>query len=602
MAVASDLSSYSDAMVVLAIAGVVVPLIRRLGVNPILGFIGLGAVLGPHALGGFLKEMPFLSWFVVVDVHRVEGIAELGIVFLLFLIGLELSFARLMTMRRLVFGFGSLQILLSLGVLAGLMHLGGIETTPAIILGACLALSSTAIVIELLSEKGKMNTATGRAGFSVLLAQDIAVIPILLFIGLMASGTGGGLSASIGKALGQAAAALVVITVAGRVFMRPLFRIVASLKSADVFLATVLFVVVGSGFVAALFGMSMALGAFVGGLLLAETEYRKAVEALIEPFKGLLLGMFFFTVGMSIDLTSVIDAPLLLASAVAGIIIAKTTVVVVLGRLFGIPAAARIESALLLAPSGEFAFVGIGAATAAGLIEPALSKVALTSVALTMVALPLLAVLGHRISLRLTRKHASEQPPEPPPAMTGHAIVVGHGRVGKVVTGLLTKHGIPFIAVDGNAAEVARDRRDGHPVYFGDATNPVFLHACGMDTATAVIITTGLRSTVDRVTELSRGMRSDIPVIARATDAAHARRLYKMGVTDAVPETIEASLHLSEASLVELGIPMGLVIASIHERRDDFRAELREHSGGRPMPGDRARNKLAAAVQPVREG
>lgn len=600
MAVASDLSSYSDAMVVLAVAGVVVPLIRRLGVNPILGFIGLGAVLGPHALGGFLREMPFLSWFVVVDVHRVEAIAELGIVFLLFLIGLELSFARLMTMRRLVFGLGSLQILLSLGVLAGLMVLGGIPTTPAIILGACLSLSSTAIVIELLSEKGKMTTATGRTGFSVLLAQDIAVIPILLFIGLLASGNGS-LSASLGKALGQAAAALVVITVAGRVFMRPLFRLVASLKSADVFLAAVLFIVVGSGFVAALFGMSMALGAFVGGLLLSETEYRKAVEALIEPFKGLLLGMFFFTVGMSIDLSSVVMAPVLLASAVAGIIIAKTTVVALLGRFFAIPAAARIEAALLLAPSGEFAFVGIGSATAAGLIEPALSKVALTSVALTMVALPLLSAIGHRINLRLTRKHGAGQPPEPPPAMQGHAIVVGHGRVGKVVTGMLSRHGIPFIAVDGNASEVARDRRDGQAVYFGDATNPVFLHACGMETATAVIITTGSRSAVDRITELARGMRADIPVIARATDAAHARHLYKMGVTDAVPETIEASLHLSEASLVELGVPMGLVIASIHERRDEFRAELREHSGGRPMPGDRARSKLSGPAMPARD-
>lgn len=600
MAVASDLSGYSDAMVVLAVAGVVVPLIRRLGVNPILGFIGLGAVLGPHALGGFLREMPFLSWFVVVDVHRVEGIAELGIVFLLFLIGLELSFARLMTMRRLVFGLGSLQILISLGVLAGLMMLGGIATTPAIILGACLALSSTAIVIELLSEKGKMTTATGRTGFSVLLAQDIAVIPILLFIGLLASGRGS-LSASIGTALGQAAAALVVITVAGRVFIRPLFRVVASLKSADVFLATVLFVVVGSGFIAALFGMSMALGAFVGGLLLSETEYRKAVEALIEPFKGLLLGMFFFTVGMSIDLSSVVMAPVLLASAVAGIIIAKAAVVVVLGRLFAIPAAARIEAALLLAPSGEFAFVGIGAATAAGLIDPALSKVALTSVALTMVALPMLSAIGHRISLRLSRKMGAGQPPEPPPVMKGHAIVVGHGRVGKVVTGMLSRHGIPFIAVDGNAAEVSRDRRNGLSVYFGDATNPVFLHACGMDTATAVIITTGSRSAVDRITELARGMRADIPVIARAIDAGHARHLYKMGVTDAVPETIEASLHLSEASLVELGVPMGLVIASIHERRDEFRAELREHSGGRPMPGDRARGKRGAAGVPAGE-
>ena len=593
MAVASDLSSYSDAMVVLAVAGVVVPLIRRLGVNPILGFIGLGALLGPHALGGLIGEVPYVSWFVVVDVHRVEAIAELGIVFLLFLIGLELSFSRLMTMRRLVFGFGSLQILLSLALLAGLMWLGGIETPQAIILGACLALSSTAIVIELLSERNKMTTSTGRVSFSVLLAQDIAVIPILLLIGLMASGTGGGLSANIGKALAQAAGALALIVISGRFFVRPLFRVVAQLKSADVFLATVLFVVVGSGFVAALFGMSMALGAFVGGLLLSETEYRKAVEALIEPFKGLLLGMFFFTVGMSIDLSIILDAPVLLAVAVVAIIVAKTAVVVLLGRVFKISQGSSLEAALLLAPGGEFAFVGIGAAAAAGLIDGPLQRVALTSVALTMVALPILSALGDRISSRLNRKQGAA-PVEPPPEMKGHAIVVGHGRVGKVVTGMLAKHGIPFLAVEGNANELARDRRAGHDVYFGDATNPVFLHACGVEEASAVIITTGTRGTVDRVIEIVRGMRPDVPVIARATDAGHARHLYKIGVTDAVPETIEASLHLSEASLVELGVPMGLVIASIHERRDEFRAELRESSGGRPMPGDRARAGRAA--------
>lgn len=590
MAVAGDLSTYSDAMVVLAVAGVVVPLIRRLGVNPIIGFMGLGAILGPHALGSLIGSVPLTYWFVVVDVKRVQAISELGIVFLLFLIGLELSIARLMTMRRLVFGLGFLQVLISTLVLAGLLRLASVPTPQAIVLGACLALSSTAIVIELLSEKGRMTTATGRMSFSILLAQDIAVVPILLLIGLLSSGAGAGLSANIGKALLQATAALTLIALFGRFLLRPLFRLVASLRSADVFLATVLFVVVGSGFVAALFGMSMALGAFVGGLLLSETEYRKAVEALVQPFKGLLLGMFFFSVGMSIDLGIVLEQPLPFAFAVLTILLAKTSVVSLLGRAFGFPGAARLESALLLAPGGEFAFVGIGAATGAGLIEPALSRLALTSVAITMVALPALAVLGVRLSDRIAhRNRAADRPAEPPPQMSGHALVVGHGRVGKVVTGLLAHHGIPFIAVDGNAAELARDRRAGREVYFGDATNPVFLHACGVETATAVIVTTGTRASVDRVIEAVRMLSPGVPIIARATDAAHARHLYKIGVTDAVPETIEASLHLSEASLVALGVPMGHVIASIHERRDAFREELKESRGGRPAPGDRAR-------------
>lgn len=592
MAAAGDLSSYSDAMVVLAIAGVVVPLVRRIGVNPILAYMAMGAILGPHALGGLIGEMPLMQWFVVVDVKRAEAIAELGIVFLLFLIGLELSLSRLMTMRRLVFGLGTAQIVVSGVALAGLMKLAGVETSPAIILGACLALSSTAIVIELLSETGKMTTSTGRVSFSVLLAQDIAVIPILLLVGLLASNTGGGLSANIGKALVQAAAALSLITLFGRVFIRPLMRLVAQLRSADAFLATVLFVVVGSGFIAALFNMSMALGAFVGGLLLAETEYRKAVEALVDPFKGLLLGMFFFTVGMSIDPSILLRSPGLLLMLMVVIIVAKTLVTTLLARSFGINGPSSLEAALLLAPGGEFAFVGIGAAASAGLIAPELSRLALTAVALTMAVLPALAAIGSRISsIAATRKQSGAEPPEPPPQMRGHALVIGHGRVGKVVTDMLAKHSIPFLAVEGNASQLARDRRDGHEVYFGDATNPVFLHACGVDEASAVIITTGTRGTVDRVIEIVRGMNPSIPVISRATDASHARHLYKLGVTDAVPETIEASLHLSEASLVELGVPMGLVIASIHERRDEFRSELRESSGGRPMPGDRARSK-----------
>ncbi|MFM2280692.1 MAG: hypothetical protein RLZZ444_2923, partial [Pseudomonadota bacterium] len=302
MASPVNLGIYSDAMIVLATAGVLVPVISRIGVNPIIGYLAFGALLGPMGLGSHLETFPFLYWLTIVEPGNVSAIAELGIVFLLFLIGLELSFARLIALRRLVFGLGFLQIVLSAAALTLMARLVGLDMVPALLVGTSLSLSSTAMVIEILAAKRRMATIIGRTSFAVLLAQDIAVVPLLMLVGILAAGSTTNMAASIGMALLQAVASLAVIVLLGRVFIRPLFRLVGSLRSPEVFLAAILFVIVGAGFVASLFGLSMALGAFVAGLLLSETEYRKAVEAIVEPFKGLLLGVFFFTVGMSIDL------------------------------------------------------------------------------------------------------------------------------------------------------------------------------------------------------------------------------------------------------------------------------------------------------------
>ncbi len=301
MAATINTAAYSDALVVLGTAGIVVPIVSRLGFSPVLGYLGAGALLGPLGLGSFVNSLPVLFWFTVSDAKNVEGIAELGIVFLLFLIGLELSLDRLLTMRRLVFGLGGLQVLLATAVLAAAAAMAGQSASTSLILGASLSLSSTAIVLELLSRQERLTTNVGRASFSVLLAQDLAVIPVLLFISILAAGPGGSVLKSLGIALLQAAVAVGVIVVFGRLLLRPLFRLVAATHSRELFIAAALFVIVGDGVIASRAGMSMALGAFVAGLLLAETEYRKAIEATIEPFKGLLLGIFFFTVGMEID-------------------------------------------------------------------------------------------------------------------------------------------------------------------------------------------------------------------------------------------------------------------------------------------------------------
>ncbi len=577
MATTINVSAYSDALVVLGTAGIVVPLVSRLGISPVLAYLGAGALLGPLGLGSLIKSFSPLFWITVGDARDVAGIAELGIVFLLFLIGLELSLSRLLTMRRLVFGLGGLQVVATTALLAAAAHHAGLDPSKAIILGACLSLSSTAIVLELLSNQERLTTNLGRATFSVLLAQDLAVIPILIFISLLAEGPGGSVLQSLGRALVQALVALTAIVLFGRLLMRPLFRLVASTRSRELFIAAVLFVVIAAGVIASEAELSMELGAFVAGLLLAETEYRKAVEAAVEPFKGLLLGIFFFTVGMNIDVRQLLHAPGLLLAAVAGLIAVKALLVMGLGKLFRLTWATSVEMGFLLGPGGEFAFVGLGLASALGLIDARLAGAALAVTSITMALTPALSFAGRQVGARLR----AGTPPATelaarPSAGSKHAIVVGYGRVGKLVCAMLKQHGIGYVAADSDASTVTRDRRDGHDVYFGDASDDKFLETCGLADAAGIIITIHNHSLIDEIVEHVRAKRPDVLIISRARDAAHARHLYQLGATDAVPETVEASLQLSEAALVGLGIAMGPVIASIHEKRDEIRHGLQE--------------------------
>jgi CPA2 family monovalent cation:H+ antiporter-2 len=447
----------------------------------------------------------------------------------------------------------------------------------AVVLGTSLSLSSTAIVIELLSNQERLTTSVGRASFSILLAQDLAVIPILLFISILATRSGGSVLASLVTALLQAGAAIVVIVAFGRLLLRPLFRLVASARSTELFIAAVLFVIIADGVIAQQAKLSMALGAFVAGLLLAETEYRKAIETTVEPFKGLLLGLFFFTVGMNVDFRELGREPLLLAEAVVGLLVVKALLLIALAKLFRFSWPAAVEIGLLLGAGGEFAFVGIGLASTAGVIEAPLASFVLAVTSITMALTPLLSLLGRKLGAKLS----PDKPIDPelkvrPTAGQSHAIVVGYGRVGKVVCGLLREHRISYIVVDSDATTVTRDRREGHDVYYGDAADPQFLATCGLATAAGVIITIHSPQQIDEVVAHVRAMRPDVLIVSRARDADHARRLYALGATDAVPETIEASLQLSEAALVGLGVATGLAIASIHEKRDEIRRTLQD--------------------------
>lgn len=587
MAGTVDPSAYRDAVVVLATAGVVVPFAKSLRINSVVAFVACGALLGPFGLGGLAAKLPFLSTFTISNAKSLSGPAELGVAFLLFVIGLELSLERLLTMRRLVFGLGLGQVGLSAGVIGLIAFALGQPATPALIIGFGLALSSTAMVVELFAGQRRMTTTAGRTSFAILLCQDLAVIPLLFLIGVLDAQNGSGsLLAGLLQAFIQAAAAIAVITVIGRFALRPLFRLVASTQSAESFMAATLLTALGTGLIAAAAGLSMGLGAFIAGLLLAETEFRRAVEATIDPFKSLLIGVFFLTVGMSVNPAEIAAHPVAILAVAAGLLTVKGLIIFLLARRFKLSTSSALETAIMVAPGGEFAFVLLNAAGGVGLIGHEASSIALAAVSLTMVALPVLARLARFLAQKLAAPVVlpDEAQVLPPGDHAPRAIVVGAGRVGRLVSSMLDEHGKPHIIIDSDATLITTQRRAGRPAFYGDARQPHFLQLCGLKDATALIVTIDNPRAVDETVRAARALRPDLVIVARARDATHARHLYEIGVNDAVPETIEASLQLSEAALVGLGVPMGLVIASVHERRDGFRAQLKPAGAAAAAP------------------
>jgi len=575
--------AYKDVVLFLATAGVVVPIFRQWRVSPILGFLGAGVVLGPYGLGSLAHEVTWLSAFTIDNPAELAQLAELGVVFLLFTIGLELSWERLRSLRRYVFGMGALQVGLCLTATAVAALMMGQPPAAAIAIGAALALSSTAIVMPILAEQKRQHAMAGRATFSVLLFQDLAVAPILVTLTLMGRRSDEPFSPAMLLSLLPAIIGVGALFLFGRLLLRPMLRSVAKAKSEELFLAASLLVVVGAGLVSALAGLSMALGAFVAGLLLAETEFRHEVEVRVEPFKGLLLGMFFISVGIGLNVPLLLERPLLILGSALGLVTMNCLVVFALAKAFRLKTRAAIEAALLLAGAGEFAFVILGQAMDQGLVERTVGQTALVAATLSMFSIPFLAQLGLRLGGR--KITPSELPPEPEGDVDTdpRVLVVGYGRVGRLVGDMLRRHEIPWVGAELDARLVEQGRRAGEAIYFGDAAREEFLMRCGLADAPALVVTMDDPEGVEAIVAVARGLRPDLTIVARARDARHAQRLYDLGATDAVPETVEASLQLSEAVLVEIGVPMGLVIASIHERRDEFRKALNrpESLGGR---------------------
>jgi K+:H+ antiporter len=572
-----DASFYKQALIVLAAAGVVIPLFHRLHISAVLGFMLVGIVVGPFGLASLTPHLPWLSAITISSPASIESIAHLGVVLLLFMIGLELSFDRLRVMRRLVFGLGSLQVVLCAVVLAVGAILLGHSRISAVVIGLALAMSSTAVVIQVLAEEKRLNTATGRTSFAILLFQDLAVVPILFVLGTFAPTTHVSIVAGFSLAVGQALLAVTGLVALGRLVLRPLFRSVARTRSAEMFVAACLLVVIVAGLATAAAGLSMALGALIGGLLLAGTEYRRQVEVTIEPFKGLAVGVFLISIGMSLDVRTVGAQPLLVLGGAGCMLLLKLLVVTGLARAFGLNWANSLHTGLLLGPGGEFAFVIVSVASGERLLAPNDAQITLFVTAVTMATIPLLSRLGGELAPRLAPKMRVDPSilvPQVSDALP-RVIIAGFGRVGQTVAAMLEVHKVPYVAIDRDPDRVARQRRQGAPVYFGNITRLDLLWRLHLETARALVVTLDDPASADELVATARREREDLLIIARARDAAHAAHLYRIGASDAVPETIEASLQLSEAVLVDVGVPMGPVIASIHEKRAALQAGIK---------------------------
>ena len=560
----------SDALVILGAAGIVIPLFARFRITPIIGFILIGLLVGPFGLGRMVPGTPWLRWFTITDPQGLEPFAEFGIVLLLFTIGLELSFKRLWALRRLVFGLGALELVATGLLLAGLLALLGQHWTGALGLGLALALSSTALVLPIAGTE----TPVGRAALAMLLFEDIALVPIIFLLGALGPYSGGGGLAGLATTIWQGVLVVAAMMLVGRFALPLLFAQAARTKSPEVFLAASLLVVIGASLATSIVGLSPIVGALVAGLLIAETEYHPEVEGIIEPFKGLALGVFLLTIGMGIDLAAVWSSIGAIVLAVIGVLLLKALVTGVLLRLTGARRSIATETGILMASPSETTLIVLSTATGALLIQPTTAQFWEIVTAIGLTITPILARVGQMLAKQVDPAPAlPEADPEQP-----RVVIIGCGRVGRLVAEMLTKHGQPYVALDANADAIEKCRREGYHAVFGNASRADVLERLDIDKAPAVILTMDEPVLVLRLTKKLHAAHPHVPIIARARDSLHAAELYRAGASTAVPEALEASLQLSEAALVDLGVAMGPVIASIHEKRDEFRERIRERA------------------------
>ncbi|MEC7818723.1 MAG: cation:proton antiporter, partial [Pseudomonadota bacterium] len=528
----------------------------------------IGIAVGPFGLGQLVYERPWLSHITITDPEALEPFAEFGIILLLFTIGLELSFKRLWQMRRLVFGLGALELLVTGVMLAIVLAMIGQYWTGALALGFALAFSSTAIVLPI----SGTHSPVGRSALSMLLFEDIMIVPIIFILGAMAPTAQAEGWEGLVDTLVVGGVVIAVLLIAGRIALPRLFAQAARTKSPELFLAASLLVVIGASLATALAGLSPIVGALIAGLLIAETEYHGEVEAIIEPFKGLALGIFLITVGMSIDLATIWENLASIATAVVGVLVFKALVTGILLRLMGARRSTAAETGILMASPSETTLIVLAAASSALLIQPGTAQFWQIVTAIGLTITPVLALVGRAIARRV------EPIPELPAEDEGEprVIIIGAGRVGRLIARMLETHDKPYVAIDSNADLIASAKRRGFRAAFGDASRSDALDKLGIESALAVVLTMDEPVLAARLVAKLRKAYPQLLIVARARDTGHAAELYRAGASHAVPETLESSLQLSEAVLVDIGVPMGPVIASIHEQRDEYRVKIEQ--------------------------
>ncbi|WP_265529919.1 cation:proton antiporter domain-containing protein [Sphingomicrobium marinum] len=564
-----SLEGMGDALVILGAAGIVIPAFARLKINPVIGFILVGIIAGPYGLGAMSSEVHWLQHFTIDDPEAIQPYADFGVILLLFAIGLELSFKRLWTMRRIVFGIGAAEMLVTASIFgAVLLFVIGWELKSAAALGLALAMSSTALVLPISGTKSPV----GRAALAMLLFEDVALVPMLFVFGTVGGADVDGLAeVAINGAIVVGAILLV-----GKFLLSPLFAQAARTKSPEGFFAISLLTVILAAAATSFVGLSPILGALVAGMLIAETDYHAEVEIVIAPLKGLGLGVFLITIGMLIDLGSLAEQWHLLIGGLVAVLIVKAIVTGILLRIAGARRGVSAETGILMASPSETTLIVLGAAGTAGVL--ATDTVAFWSAvtALGLSITPFLASLG-RIAGHRVEKEAAAQELEQDPA-AGRVVIFGFGRVGQMVANMLQEHKKPYLGVDSNIDGVARLREAGSNVLYGDVARGELIEKLGLSKAAALVLTMDDPVLTARISQRVRELHPDLPIIARARDSEHAAKLYKAGVTDAVPEALEASLQLSEAVLVDIGVAMGPVIASIHQKRSDLRDAIMSES------------------------